>query len=536
MIERIIENWLDKATETTFQLPFCYMLANEGYTIIHLTRHCGMEHGKDILAIAPDGTACAYQLKAASKSRIKLNEWQSGIQGQITQLVFTPINHPSIKSNDYHKSFLVTNGGIEEEVFSAIATFNNHWANNSKPEFHINTIVKGQLLEMAQKLKTDFIPTEVEDFKSLLEFYLDQGKGILNKQKFSQLLDSVFLKENLSKNETKRIASSAALLCSLATFNYTNNNNHIAIIEAWTIYSASLMRFCEVNSIRKNEFQNEFDIAQSIIINSAENLLLEDGPQVDFLIGNPAYDTFVVKPRITWVIGLVCSLGIYYKLKDPENENLQAIIEFCNQNAKYLEMYGESALPIFLSYYWFTRLNNEKEKAIEIISKLLYSITGIIDDTQMIFPDIYYGIDEAVSLRFETNQKILEPHLAKRHSYILEGLVSLLVRENQKEVLRELWPSISYNYFVDFEFEKPQDFYNWNNTTGKQIDVTPNSTQAWKELVTQSESFNENLLPVLLKEALPLIPFFLIVFPQRTNKEVVKWLDSKLFDRSASLS
>ena len=63
MLERIIENWLDKATERSFEKPFCYMLSAEGYTIIDLTRHSSMELGKDIITIAPDGTPLCLSVK-----------------------------------------------------------------------------------------------------------------------------------------------------------------------------------------------------------------------------------------------------------------------------------------------------------------------------------------------------------------------------------------------------------------------------------------------------------------------------------------
>ena len=56
MLERVIENWLDKATELSYQIPYCYMLSAEGHTIIHLTRHGAMEMGKDIITIGPDGS------------------------------------------------------------------------------------------------------------------------------------------------------------------------------------------------------------------------------------------------------------------------------------------------------------------------------------------------------------------------------------------------------------------------------------------------------------------------------------------------
>ena len=69
MLEKIIENWLDNASERSFEKPFCYMLSAEGHTIIHSTRHTAMELGKDIITVAPDGTPCAYQLKHEAKRK-----------------------------------------------------------------------------------------------------------------------------------------------------------------------------------------------------------------------------------------------------------------------------------------------------------------------------------------------------------------------------------------------------------------------------------------------------------------------------------
>ena len=95
MIEKLIENWLDKSVERTFQIPFCYMLVEKGSKIIHMTRHCGMELGKDVIAISPDEVPCAYQLKTAPGGRITLAQWNGGINNQVFNLVVNPIGTTS---------------------------------------------------------------------------------------------------------------------------------------------------------------------------------------------------------------------------------------------------------------------------------------------------------------------------------------------------------------------------------------------------------------------------------------------------------
>ena len=113
MLERIIENWLDKAIERSFQQPFCYMLSAEGHTIIHSTRHSATELGKDIITIDPDGIPCAFQLKTGN---ITLAKWQNEVSRQIDSLVVGKIVHSSVETLQHHKSYLVTNGNITEEV------------------------------------------------------------------------------------------------------------------------------------------------------------------------------------------------------------------------------------------------------------------------------------------------------------------------------------------------------------------------------------------------------------------------------------
>jgi hypothetical protein len=526
MIERIIENWLDKASEKTYQLPFCYMLANEGYTVLHLTRHCGMEHGKDVIAINAEGDTCVFQLKGAPGSKIKLKEWQSDLLGQVNQMVLTPVNHPSIVNTKHHKSFLVTNGEIEEEVFHAISLINSDWEKRGQPQFKIETIVKGQLIEWANKLKTNFIPTEVADFKALLEFYLEDGKNILDKAKFSKLLDSVFLKGDISKNESKRIISSAALLCSLATANYTNENNHIAIIEAWMIYICSLLKFCEERGIKESDFNNELDIAIKIVINSLENLLEDEKDSNYFLVGLATEDLFVHNARLTWILGLFSSLGLYYKIKEKDNSNIAVIAAFIDKHKDKRELFGESAIPNFLSHYWFVRSCVSEPIATTIILQLLNSIVQTSNLPNLIYPNVYYGIDDAVSFNFEIDPTVIEQLSDKHHSYTLDAVLNLVVRENQKDFLKEVWPSISRYFFVEFQYTNIYDYYSWRNSIGTEVIKTPKPTQEWKELSELANESEGKAIPEILKKHPYLMPIFLIVFPHRITSGVVRWFDT----------
>lgn len=240
MLERIIENWLTNASERSFQIPFCYMLQQKGHSVIHVSRHCGMELGKDIITVDPDGIPCAFQLKGGN---ISLRKWKEEISAQTVDLIYGELAHPSIDSSNGHRSFLVTNGKIEEEVWRAIGDVNR--AANSRGFRPLEVYVDGQILDLALELRGSLWPSELSDIKTVLEFLLESGKDMLPKEKLARLLESTlpFQEEGKkpSRAECRRALSSGALLCSIVTSSYTNRENHVAEIEAWTLYVAHVL-------------------------------------------------------------------------------------------------------------------------------------------------------------------------------------------------------------------------------------------------------------------------------------------------------
>jgi hypothetical protein len=73
MNERLVEDWLTKANERSFQTPFAQSLLADGMQVVRVG-HSPHEHGKDIIAIASDGRAHAYQLKTGD---LDLKGWKS---------------------------------------------------------------------------------------------------------------------------------------------------------------------------------------------------------------------------------------------------------------------------------------------------------------------------------------------------------------------------------------------------------------------------------------------------------------------------
>lgn len=522
MIERIIENWLDKASEKAFQIPFCYMLMNEGHTIIHMTRHCGMEHGKDIISIDKTGRVYAYQLKGAPGSKIKLKDWQQDILGQVNQLVFTPVTHPSIKNPGFHEAYFVTNGGIEEEVSHAIQAFNHQQEQQNLP-YRINTIVDGELKIKAKKLTYAFLPADLKNFNTLLEFILEDGKGVINKRKLAGLLESILTDEKVSTPKFKERINSAALITAIATSNYTNQNNHFAIYESWLLYIASLLNYVTSHQLARKDWKNEYQIGEQLVINALENLWDELQVSRNFLSGNPMEDVFFLKSKRLLLYGLMANLGIYHLIK-KNNFDFQTLKNFIIKDLYDVELWGESAMPFALSVYWFLGASDAAMEATAFLSFMLEAILIASQEHGGIIGP-YYDIESCLSEIFAHKGDIT---LDKNQSFFIEGFINLLALSNQKELLARLWPAISHFIFKNFNLTSPDDFFNWHNDNGKEVSYLPKFTKDWQELLQESSEAEGAGLPLQIRNNPLLYPLLLTAYPHRSSPEGIRWFNKKI--------
>lgn len=109
MIEKLLENWLDNASERSYQPVFVQMLSAQGYHVVHSTRHQILEYGKDILAVDPDGVGCAYQLKGNPGGSLGLRQFRDEVQPQLVQMMSQAIVFPGFPDGP-HRSISWSTG------------------------------------------------------------------------------------------------------------------------------------------------------------------------------------------------------------------------------------------------------------------------------------------------------------------------------------------------------------------------------------------------------------------------------------------
>jgi hypothetical protein len=528
MLERVVENWLTKANERSFEIPFAQLLTGEGHQVLHLSRHGPFEEGKDILAIAPDGIPCAYQLKGTQNGKITQTYWAKECSDQINRLVEIPIVHPSINPQSPRRVYFVTNGELDEEVRVEIAHKNLDSERRGLPQ--LETIVKGQLLTRFKNLHSDLWPIELVSERNLLELFLVDGSNYLNKEKLSQFLISMLpiYEEEINLTKCSRILASMALLTVYALSSYEEKSNHIAIIEGWTIYIACLTALVEKFNIGENYWKDSLDIASYAIEKSLNHLCDELRQRDQFIEGEPLVDAPFYKGRITWLSSFVSAYVLWNRLRDPKFKIDNWYFLFIEKHLKELHLWGEAAIPQFLAIYWFLR----HTKASLDPDFFLANLIDIIcinngDKNSRGLPDPYHEfadvIIEQFGLRETPNSEIYSGR-----SYTMETLVQLFVRRCFRRKLQVLWPNITHLDYAEYITNNVWEFCLWRTDNGKLIITQPKKPQSWSELIKDARCVDKTQIPIVFKTYPELLLFFILVFPHRLTKNAAKFIDDCL--------
>lgn len=521
MHERLLENWLISVNEKSFQIPFCQLLTGEGYQVVHMSRHGPFESGKDILAIDPEGTPCAFQLKG-STGKITQKEWGKYVE-QAVRLVETPIVHPSIDEKKARKVFFVTNGELDEEVRREITDRNRDWEKRGHPP--LSTIVKGELLARFLNLHNNLWPKELNTYKELLELYLEEGNSYLDKQKFSTFINKLFKTgDEANKTEQTRLLSSIALITNYSLHSFIKKGNYVAIIEAWVIYIAYTISFATKHSIQEKLWQPYFELALEALDNAFSELadLLETK---DFLVeGNPMADHPFYPGRVTWVVGLVSAYALWKQSKDKFWEN-EKLLKFILDNQKHLHLWGEGAVPQLLSTSWYLQKNGIEHRSSGLIASILRGIyvSNLAPEGKGL-ADPYHGLGEVIINQTGLSETIQKENF-KGRSYTLESIISLLTRWGWRGILEETWYQITKIDFVEYRTDKPWEFCLWHTENGNLIVHQPKYPQSWKELQDESQKIDLSNIPKALVDSPAILLIFLIVYPHRITKNVIKYLD-----------
>jgi len=531
---------LDSAIEKSYQAPFCQILSAQGHTILHSTRHSPLEFGKDILTIDPDGTPCAYQLKSNPGSRLTLQQFRE-IQGQLVQLVTQPIELPGRKVQR-HKTFLVTNGEIDEEVRVALNGLNRGFEVQQTIGRSVETISRGQLLAWVVDLGLNLWPSELEDLNTLLQLLVTDGTEIFPVNLLHKLLAPLLYLTTHIKGTPKAISlkrkiTSAAILTSVALKNFELEKNYFAIISAWVTYCAYVMAACDRFSYSyNNNGKKAVEIAYRLIFKNLSDLCDELRERKHFVEGNAFVDTFTYKGRFTLLVALTSLYWFWCENEGwPHDTQRNFLQTFIPSDFSGLYLWGEGAVPQLLIHLWYLRAKDATVKPDHLLAQLLGNIVALNTNKQGIgLPSPYYNFEEIVRHTLRDLLGLREDPFRgdsfKNDSFFALGLLHLLVRTNLKQACKYIWPDFSKLGQKYFSPPQPWRYCLHKSDDGEEITNLPPLTKQWEELVEESRDISCPEVPYTLKANKFLLLLFIIIFPYRAIPSVIRFLGKEFND------
>jgi hypothetical protein len=522
LIERVIENWLTSVSERGYEIPFCQLLALKGHRVLHLSSHGPQEQGKDIITIAPDGVACGYQLKSGN---INLTEWRK-IRPEIEELLEIPIHHPSVKANSTnHRAYLVTNGLLTDTVRREIHDRNQTHRRRRVPKLEV--IEKGTLLTEFVNSHGRFLPTGLKDFRRFLELYLSDGGSLLSEEKFSAFILSILpIEKQLRKSEYKRAFASALILGSYALSVYGERQNHISLINGWVLLASHTLAISEKSKLSRTYWKPTFDLCLYAIERSLADLQTEVLNRSSFVEGDPLTDGLVYRARMTLVLGYVAAFHNYLHLKGEKPRDEEATVRFIDGQKQHLLLWGESAIPCFLSIAWMLeRLPRQMEAEGMILSILeaLAKINNSRRDSSGL-PDPYFSAEACIRRNLKLDDEVVEDRQFMGEAYGLQSLVEWSARRLRRQSLARLWKLITLTSYVEFQPKPSWATYLWRSELGELRERMPSKPQSWRDLRKRANLDRKKSLPQLLQTMPHFCLLFMMVYPHRLRASLVRFL------------
>jgi len=533
VLERLAEYWLDSANERGYQPAFVQLLVSEGHRVLHSTRHAPIEFGKDVISIAPDGVPCAYQLKGNPGGRLTHSQFRE-IQPQLQELVTQAIPYPGLP-DVHHRSYLVTNGFVDEEVQRAIQDLNRAWERNGFGAEALAVLERGYLLERANALGTSLWPFGVADLGALVDLLSHRGNDILPLSKMHELLSTMYRLAGRDPapagRELERLVTSTALLVAVATRNFGLSANHFAVASAWVLFSTYTIAACTRAGVSSTgPIAESLSAARQAVFEEVAALIDEASARPTLVEGVAWADTEFYPARRALLNGIGSAYWLWCRRDDLAPANLPAVEAFLPQEFGPRALWGEAAMPQLLAHYWYISRRDASFGPERWLAQLLATVIrcqlGQEDAEFLASP--YYSIADVVRHRHAdflgTANDPFDAMSFRGASYFAEALFHLVVRTNLKQHCKSLWPEFTRLNLRWFEVAEPWQFCTIHSEDGLACTKIVPPTGEWAALQQAAGIHDAPKVPEILCADPVLLLLFVMMVPQRATPDVVRFL------------
>jgi hypothetical protein len=519
MKERLVGDWLTKINERGYEVAFRQILLSKGLRIIR-GGHSPIEHGKDILAIAKDGSVHAYQLKSGDFAQRDILKYHD----QLKMLVETRPIHPRLPASFEYHPYLVTTGEFADPAISLVRELNAGWIARGLSAL---VLINGSELHVdLLALSSDFWPVEPPDVYRFRTLYLADGRGDFDPSQFAQFLIEI-LGNTKSGLDLERRVAAANIFVSYLLDEFTKHRDYWSIFQGWTMCAAEIAWAGESGNFEDKFWNDSFDIAKGESTAALDHLCGEILEKDSLRVRERELDELARTRNTIALAGAACWQLIAKGLPNFNQESFAKTIALLLDltNRGRLFVWGEGAVPQFLILFWMLECAG---KYVEANSLLIDMIEAVADrnarDSQMPLEDPYTNADECLVKMFSN---VGYPQRPKGiQSYSLLPLIAIAVRRNLRLPLEHLWKKVSGVDVTWFEPSKPPEWLRWHCEEGREVLTTFNQPQSWKELCEIANLDRQEYLPQVLRNDATFGLLFLMAFPHRFSHRFVKHLDT----------
>jgi hypothetical protein len=440
--------------------------------------------------------------------------------------------------DSWHRSFLVTNGEVDEEARLAIEQQNEGFRRQGSLA-RIEIISRGMLLADARRLGIDLWPSELEDVQVLLQMLVDQGSGPLPVDRLHALLAPIL---HLStgdgrpaRADIQRRVRSAALLVQVALRSFSARENHTAALYAWVLYYSYVVGCCDRYGVDLDDCYSSLDLAQMAMLSSL-GALCDELRQRDHIIeGDPLVDAPVYRARMTLLTGLMATYFLWADEAGVLSDDRRRFIErFLSPGFTAMQLWGEGALPSFLSCIWYRRRVDAGMTTDLMLSRLLEVLLAAKLDPEIAPPSPYFTFEDVLRHELKplgiAGDDVLAQESSHGTSFFADGIFRLLVRTGLKPTCKRHWSSLSRITFREFVPQDRWRFCLWRTDRGREVTSIQPLGDTWERIIERARYTCMDLLPpgFTTENGKFVLLLFTLLCPYRATPPALAFLGWKL--------
>lgn len=527
MQEKLVEYWLTSANELTYQIPFCEVLVARGYDVLHVSAHGRGEHGKDVIARNPKGRLCTFQLKGGD---ISLSDWRN-IRGEIEELVELPVRIPGVSEGERHVPYLVTNGEIRGDALESIVRYQKVWRRRGCGRLRI--ISRRTLLHLFLRANARFLPTALAEFREFVELFVADFHDRVPREKLATLLEKVAPTADSARSETKvtRALAGVAVVAGYIAEQYERADNYVSAAEAWTVAAATILHLAERDGLAASAYAGVLRLLGLAVDRNLDALVNEALTRDDLTEGTFGIaDPIVYGARVSLTFGWLAVAAHRRALAGQRAPDATAVRRLLRREFSGLRFAGEVDWPSVLLLSLYVEHLDGSPAAEALLQLWVRGILAANREGRHGAPSPYWLHERVIALL----NGLLAPSDEedfRGHTCTVPSAMDMLVRRLRRQLVAQLWPSVSRLHWCDFRPDTSADYFRWHAPFGTLRNGAPEITAHWSDWRASSAEVREEDIPALLRRHPEWLPPFLLTYPHRANRTLSAFADAVLGKR-----